>query len=62
MQFKGNLITADVTNNRRNLSNSLVCSSSSQYFDSIAVLVFLKLATLLYKNVEKLNAQYGAQY
>jgi len=28
---------------------------------TIAVLVFLKLATLLYKNVEKLNVQYVTQ-
>jgi hypothetical protein len=27
---------------------------------TITVLVFLKLATLLYKNVEKINAQYVA--
>jgi ABC-type siderophore export system fused ATPase/permease subunit len=28
---------------------------------TVAVLVFLKLATILYKNVEKLNVQYVAQ-
>jgi len=61
MHFEGKWITADVTNNRHNLRNSLVCSLSSHYFDHYFCVGVLKLATLLYKNVEKLNSQYVAQ-
>jgi hypothetical protein len=61
MQFKGNSITADVTDSRYNLRKSLAVCWAANILITIAVLIFLKLAALLYKNVEKLNAQYLAQ-
>jgi len=50
------LQTIDITNEIR-----LSIRRAANIFITIAESVFLKLATLLYKNVEKLNAQYGAQ-
>jgi len=52
MQFKRNWIIVDVTKIGITYKISLSVRWAANILITIAVLVFLKLATLLYKNVE----------